>query len=384
MLRRRSSGFTLLELLVATAVLSILGTAVVVILRGGIKTWRRGETRRESFEVAQAVMGQLQDDLGDATVDPATSVWGRDAEAVFFGDRDGSGRSFLTLVRTIRGESEGTITGHAGSAIGGDARIDYRDDMKKALDGRLRATGGLMEVAYAMGDPGSKDEEVLFRGIRSPIGGRTSFFQTPKLSRAPLPGDPAPAKQPAEGIALLRAFATRVVYFELLYATPYTTTWSTDVRPLKTDGRSGPIDYWDSTRSLKPAKLDPKVFTTFADKSSRSDVHDDVLPSRVKVTLVVREGDAAESSTNLIRDLKTTDQEIVVSEPDRVSKQGFVLIDREWIEIDDITGARLHVKARGARRTKPAEHGQGAEVVIGRTFETVIPLAAGREDWSDK
>ena len=36
-------GFTILELLVAMAVFSILGTSLVLILRGGLATWRRAE-----------------------------------------------------------------------------------------------------------------------------------------------------------------------------------------------------------------------------------------------------------------------------------------------------------------------------------------------------
>src|SRR5205807_6482087 len=161
---------------------------------------RRGEARRESFEVAQAILAQLSDDLMNCTVDPTTSLGGKNVEVVFLGDSDEDDRSRLALVRTLRGESENAITGHAGSAIGGDARIDYRDDMKKALDRRLRATGGLMEVAWCMGKPGGPDADVLYRGIRSPVGGRTSFFASEKnFYRAPLPGEPEPRSPPPEG-----------------------------------------------------------------------------------------------------------------------------------------------------------------------------------------
>lgn len=395
--RRIRAGFTLIELLIATGVLAVLGTAVVVILRGGIKTWRRGEARRESFEVAQAVLGQLQDDFGAASVDPDSSHGGRQVDAVLFGDRDSSGRSFVTLVRTLRGESESPLTGHAGSAIGGDQRIDYRDDMKKALDGRLLATGGLMEVAYAMGEPGKPDEEeFLYRGIRSPPGGRSSFFKSDRFWRAPLPGSPAPKQAPPDGVPLLRAFASHVVFFEVLYATPYSTTWSLDAPPKKTGAdASGPLTFWDSTRSLPKGRLradgsveivppDPKLFGTFLDVASRSDPRDDILPPRVKVTLVVREPEAAESSTTLLRDARATDTELVVTEPDRVPKTGWVYLDHEWIEVDDRTGDRLHVKARGTRGTQAAQHAGGAEVVVGRTFESVIALPASREDWSDR
>ena len=385
---RRSRGFTLIELLVATGVLVILGSALVVVLRGGMTTWRRGEARRESFEVGQAILGQLSDDLMNATVDPETSLGGKTVESVFLGDTDENDRSRLALVRTIRGESENAITGHAGSAIGGDARIDYRDDMKKALDHRLRATGGLMEVAWCLGRPGTPDAEVLFRGIRSPVGGRTSFFASEKnFYRAPLPGEPDPKDPPPEGTAYLRAFGTRVIHFELLYATPYTSTWNRDAPAKRTNGdtESGPLAYWDSTRSILKPDTEKKIFTTFLDASSRGEPKDDILPPRVKVILVIREADAAQSTTTLRGNLGRESTDLRVMEPGRLSKTGgFLYIAPEWIEYDDLTGDRVHVKNRGARSTRRVDHRDGEEIDVGRTFEAVIPLPAGREDWGDR
>jgi prepilin-type N-terminal cleavage/methylation domain-containing protein len=387
-MRSRARGFTLLELLVATSVLVFLGGALVVILRGGMVTWRRGEARRESFEVAQAILSQLSDDVQCATTDPETSLGGKAVECVFLGDADESDRSRLALVRTIRGESENTITGHAGSAVGGDARIDYRDDMKKALDRRLRATGGLMEVAWCMGKPGTDTGEVLYRGIRSPVGGRTSFFASEKnFYRAPLPGAPEPKDSPPEGTAYLRAFASRVIYFELLYATPYTNTWSRDVPAKRTDGTgdSGPLAYWDSTRSILKPDADAKVFSTFIDASSRGNGQDDILPTRLKLTLAIREADAAQSSTILLGAISKSATELTVQEGGRLEKEGgFVLVDHEWIEYEDVSGTRVRVKKRGARSTDASAHEGGAIVTVGRTFEAVIPMPCGREDWGDR
>jgi prepilin-type N-terminal cleavage/methylation domain-containing protein len=380
-------GFTLLELLIATGVLVMLGSALVVVLRGGVTTWRRGEARRESFEVAQAILAQLSDDLMCATVDPETSLGGKSVECIFLGDTDESDRCRLALVRTIRGESENTITGHAGSAIGGDARIDYRDDMKKALDRRLRATGGLMEVAWCTGRPGGADAEILYRGIRSPVGGRTSFFASEKnFYRAPLPGEPEPKDPPPEGTAYMRVFGTHVIHFELLYATPYTNTWSKDVPPARTDGASdsGPLAYWDSTRAILKPDTGPKVFTTFLDAASRAEPKDDTLPARVKVILVIKEADAAQSSTAL-RGAFDRGNELRVYDPGRLeAKTGFVYVEGEWIEYDDVTGDRVHVKSRGARNTRAVPHADGSVVDVGRTFEAVIPLPAAREDWGDR
>src|SRR5581483_5934132 len=304
------------------------------------------------------------------------------------GDTDEDDRSRIAFVRTLRGESENAITGHAGSSIAGDARIDYRDDMKKALDNRLRATGGLMEVAWCLGKPGTPAGETLFRGIRSPVGGRTSFFVNEKnFYRAPLPGEPEPKDPPAEGTAYMRAFGSRVIYFEILYATPYTNTWNKDVPPKRTDGSgdSGPLAYWDSTRSILRPDTGPKLYTTFLSAASRGDPSDDILPPRVKVTLVVREADAAQSSTTLKGSIGKDAMDLRVYEPQRLERKGgFIYVGTEWLEYDDVSGDRVHVKNRGARNTRRAAHDDGSEVAVGRTFEAVIPLPCGREDWGDR
>jgi len=62
----RRRGVTLLEVLVATAILSTLGAALLVVLRGGLATWRRSEARRQTYDQAQAILLQLRDDLACA------------------------------------------------------------------------------------------------------------------------------------------------------------------------------------------------------------------------------------------------------------------------------------------------------------------------------
>ena len=57
----------------------------------------------------------------------------------------------------------------------------------EALARNLRATGGLMEVAWCMGKPGTPESDVLFRGIRSPAGGRSSSGSGGSRSRSTRP-----------------------------------------------------------------------------------------------------------------------------------------------------------------------------------------------------
>ena len=64
-MRRLRRGFTLLEVLVSMSILVVPGTSLMLILRGGLQTWRRSEAKRESFDRAQAILLQLRDDFAN-------------------------------------------------------------------------------------------------------------------------------------------------------------------------------------------------------------------------------------------------------------------------------------------------------------------------------
>ena len=64
---------------------------------------------------------------------------------------------------------------------------------------------------------------------------------------------------------------------------------------------------------------------------------------------------------------------------------GFVWIDGEWIEYEEVSGKRVKVKkdGRGARRTTAKDHDGSKPVVTGQTFVAILELPAAREDWGD-
>ena len=386
-------------------VLTLLGTALIVALRGGLATWRRSEARRTSYETAQAVLGQLRDDL-EALVAPDDAPPGETTrvEARLLCDTDDAGRQRLFLVRTITAESEHPITGLAGSTVLGDRVIDSRDDLAEARASRLRATGGAQEVAWVLGADG-----VLYRGYRAPIGSPGSLFDAQgawALAPTPVARPGAPAPEGALGLALggpeaggdeddgppgpalLRPFAAEVLWVELRFWTQFTTTWRSGpcLRNPTDREESGPLDYWDSTRALlRPADPHPRHVHLFRGPASLQDPRDDVLPQKVYVALTVRERPEAGTSTFLARPLGATDREVWLEDTSRCPPYGgHVLVDQEWIRYERVDGDALVVApdGRGARGTEPAEH-QG-EVVVGRTFELVVAVPAYREDWSDR
>ena len=59
----RESGLTLIEILVALGVFMLLGSSLVMFLRDGMSTWQIGESRREAYERAGAIMDLIGDDL---------------------------------------------------------------------------------------------------------------------------------------------------------------------------------------------------------------------------------------------------------------------------------------------------------------------------------
>lgn len=402
--------FTLIEVLVSMSIMMILGGALILILRGGVLTWRQSEARRESFDQAQAIFLQLREDLA-ATVPPFSTPLtdaGNEVEARFVCDKP-NGLQRLFLVRSIKAESEHPITGHAGSAIAADSVIDQRDDLAEARQTRLRATGGAMEIAWVLGADG-----VLYRGVKTPIGPPHSLFaDTGAYELAPPPGSkapkpdlgaappPPPGPPPSTGVtrpALLRPFATDVIHLEFLFWTQYTRTWGTRFPPLRVaheDERSGPMPYWDSTRALiappKPPSPVPahqkRQFHTFLSRASLYDPRDDILPASVRVTIVLKEADAAGSHTYLAVKASARDTELTVKEPGRLKHDGgYVYINGEWIKYDEVRKNTIIVSknGRGVRGTLAAAHDGSQPVVVGRTFTAILDVPAYREDWGDR
>ena len=65
-MRNDTRGFTLAEVMVSLAVMSILGVCLTMILRSGISAWRQGEARTDTTATAQTAMDQLHRDFAAA------------------------------------------------------------------------------------------------------------------------------------------------------------------------------------------------------------------------------------------------------------------------------------------------------------------------------
>lgn len=379
--RAGERGLTLLEILVAMAIFSILGATLALFLRQGLKTWRTGEARRELFEDAQAILSQLRDDLR-ATFTAVPSVPGAPSRARFLCDHDAQGRGRLTLVRTIAGEARHPIAALAGNAVGADADMDGVDDRAAAVAGRLRATGGLMEVLWAF-DP--TEDGVLLRGTRAPaLTEEASLFSLETIST------PERLRRVAHPIS------GRVLALDLLLWTPVTRSWDTDTPPRPVappGGRSGPARTWDSTRGLLPPEASGEAgFPFWKGEASVDDPEDDIFPERVRVTLVLREDGPSAVWSALSVPMSSGDAELRVFNAapfegkDKLLRVGSGA-SAEWVKVkslDPQTGQiRLESGGRGQRGTKPRAHAAGEDVVIGNAFSAEIELPSGGESWRE-
>ncbi|MEM7260704.1 MAG: type II secretion system protein [Planctomycetota bacterium] len=346
-------GMTLIELLVAMAVFIVLGSTLVMFLRVGINTWRVGEIRREAFERSSAILDQIEADISATYSDPSNGYEGK-VDVIFLSDYDENGRQRVRFVRSLGGEMRHQITQTAGAWTGGIGEYDFIEDKVEMEEGIMKAPGGLQEIAYLM-DPDS-ESEMLWRGMKSPIGGSTTIFSDDNLYRFEEDGETKPQRA--------RPLASGVLYVEYNF-------WGQDTHSWSSDEDRGPQSWWDSTRGI--------MDDDSAADGSRHEWRDDVFPSRVQIVLVLRPARATRLA-KLDRDIAAGDDEIRVDRADGYPDGAFqyVRIGNEWIQYESRDDRVLSGCRRGARGTEPAAHSKGTPVVYGSTFSRVVRIPGAR------
>lgn len=347
-------GMTLIELVVAAGLLSILLVALLSLMEDFLSLWEKSETRRATVEESSGVVELLAADLADLEPLARGDLL---AEWAFF-DLDGDGvlESPWPRLRLVRHATAAEIAQHqAGRA--------------QELPGE-----GLFEVLWAVlparaqaSDPDQRAEGVLWRGERLVGDGASlSFFDEKYLSSRGYP-TPGTTQDVSRG----------VLWLSLTFASQ-----TSDLR----DGwklGSDPGDVWPSWDAWMKGRANAErhEWNEFGAGLVRP-ADRPLLPRRVRIEFELeRERDLAKR-TRISRLLEPGDDALQLDDISRVPRERgrHVRLGAEWMEVLGASGRTLHVH-RGARGTQRALHKTGTLVHFGETIQREVPLSIQQEDW---
>lgn len=397
---RSARGFSLIELMVAMSIFSVIGIAIVTLLGRATEFSRTGSATTE-------VLDSLQSFTETFTADTATiySQSGSDdgAPAVRFwsdvvrSEVDAEKKAYasirrLMFVRMVPDEATSSATRLAGTVVGAKESLDQAKDVEQAEKGELRATAGVMEVFWTAVPESADDLAVmtLYRGVVSPVGQPEQTFFPSKVA-----GDPSARGPQERGPVTLKEIQARcrpvlsgVLYFGVEFWSRRTETWDPTIQPPK-----GPLQVWDSTRGIlrKGKGTDGFWFAKAEgslDRPTLDDPTDDTFPRRMRVTFVAEESGQAARTGTLMAPLSADGTFIELSDtrfiPATDTTQRFVKIGDEWIQFTSADGPRLTGCKRGVRGTAPSAHEPGARVHYGRTVVRDIAIPTARDAYRDE
>lgn len=91
------NAFTLVEVLIALAILAMVVASTLTIFKSVSKSWQRGEVRSERYHNARAAMGRMDAEISQAVIN-------ENSLAVFIGDKEKA--RFISFVSTDDGVFE--------------------------------------------------------------------------------------------------------------------------------------------------------------------------------------------------------------------------------------------------------------------------------------
>ncbi len=365
---RTRAGLTMIELLFALAILSVLMVLVFQLIDRTLSVWRRSETRQSLLGQATGVSELFAHDLrglengvhGDLVLE-----WAR-----FDTDADGVAETKWPRLRVVRQASaaevsrlrEADLAEQAGASTG---------TSEKEVQRLLRASPGLVEVIWLVApaslvDKDARAEGILWRGERLVDDTTTkSFFAPDFLGSSGRP--PAGATDAVTGgvlwMQVLCAAQTSVVH----------DGWTLGREP------SDATASWDAWAKERPdAHVHPwnEKHPGIVPGRDRP-----ALPRRVRVELEFERPVDRLRRTHLVELAELADSRLVVDDAARLPEPGsFVLVDAEWMQLTGVDGNVAVVK-RGARGTTPLTHAKDALVHWGTPLSREVLVNTCREDW---
>ena len=353
---KRRSGLTLIELVLAAGLLSILMVALFTLLDDFLDLWEQSEHRRQLVEETSGVLELMAFDL--TALEPGARGDVLCEWILFDTDGDGVKESKWPRMRMVR---------HASPA-----------ELQRLSVGRSEEliTQGLIEVIWTAtpAHPGTTNADLraegfLWRGERifgPGQDGDVSFFDEAYLSEAGQPR-PGTVNEVSGGILWVgMQFATQTSLVrdgwtlgrELRDAAASWDGWSRGRPDVE-------LTYWNEPGAGVPAPRGRPV-----------------LPRRVRIELEIERERDLKRRTRITRPVEARDSRLDVIDGERIPPPGsFVLLGSEWMKVSSVVGDSLSV-LRGARGTRAAFHQAGQLVHHGAAAVREIRVALFQEDWN--
>lgn len=376
---RPRRGMTLVEILVAMSVLLVLGLMTTALMRASLEVWSQAERQRRVYARARAVFDCMQDDFSAAlTRDPAGAP--PTARMICQPDPANGNRPVLMLVRTFGSGWERAYT------FGGDDGKSTQPAEAGGAPAQPAPAAGVDQHYTSAGIvPGGPSRKPIVLGGAAQVA---YIHEGRQLKRALC----SPCMPTFNSIfQYAQPLAEDVLYFEMLFATPYTTTWQEQAAgnkgkrwplvPTPKDGFDqayGPERTWDSTRGVLPD------FCMWSGKESLADGEDDVFPDRVRVTVVLEPSEVRTVRTETLGQIDDITGQITVAStrgfPGAGTDDSYILVDNEWMHYTAMDAKSFTVDVRGARGTARALHADGAVVRCGVAFTRTFFLPGYRKE----
>jgi prepilin-type N-terminal cleavage/methylation domain-containing protein len=405
-------GFTLLEILLAMAIFSMLGLVVVFLMRQGMSVFATGTQDSQLLDRMDTVLPKVRQDLlrlytGDR-FDPPPPAPG---EALLRESRKAVPPPPPVEVRlraghvTLRDAPEGLKNAQCPYVAFVTATADeWRDPMlrRDAPPGATRKeyvpaevnqaqgadvvfhpTGGLMEVCWIAvpEDPATPGLLTLRRGYRAPIGGADTLL------------DPANVDTLAEIQKRCPVVERGVLHFGAIWRNAFATSWEPAVGGGVSETDALVDSVWDSTRALD------RSFRLHRAPESLGDPSDDRFPTavRVEVTLAASSQRGYAPETRLREPVDDLSGKLLVIDVGPLfAKRGILDDEDRWLKVDGewmryrlkednpnpLTGS-VDVQ-RGQRGVKGVAHDAYAPVYVGTSYRQDIRLRMTRDAYARK
>lgn len=349
---RTRRGFTLIEILLAVALLSMLMIGLVRLLDTSLDLWGKTDSERDVLEMGSDLLEMFARDV-------ATLEGSEDGDLVFDWvkrDADANGVADLLVPRLVaRRQADAAELARAGHGQDVDPW-----------------SVGMMEVCWVLepaggSNPDTRNVGVLSRGERlTNVDDGTLSFLDERFFRPT--GAPAPGS--------VRELSGGVLWFSCAFAAETSlirNAWRIG------DDLSDCSNAWDAWGRGRPSLEISDWNTPSASVPRNSEAL--YLPRRVRVTLELERPQDLKRRPRVVGTIDPQDLEIPVTHPERIPvEDSFILVGEEWMEVLSRGSDRINVK-RAQRGTRALVFEGGELVHFGRRLVRDVPIQQGRGEW---